>query len=245
MSCEGKTAAEHKHCEAEKKLLEEPLTPGVSLGPYQSQRKKANSCLAPLDMVLLADLDPKITARAKTSERTKYLSKMGYSKYDTVYNQDICYEYDPTSCCASVTLKYKPPEPEVWKWDLAEQQLWEYLEQRGLSTEINDTKHVCVDAWEIARFQRESNQAHQIGVQHYFNRTDDKGKRIVEAPRRKTVTYEIYCDSEYQAVSNKINMQSTPKLPPQEVASMATILAYQKGVTGLMISLFMAFVYIY
>ena len=122
---------------------------------------------------------------------------MGYSKYGTIYNQDICYDVDYPSCCASVTLKYKPPEKEVWKWDTAEQELWEYLLDRNLSTVIGETKHVCVDAWEIARFQRESNQAHQVGVQTYKNRTDANGERIHDAKRRETVTYEIYCDSDY------------------------------------------------
>lgn len=68
------------------------------------------------------------------------------------------------SCCASSTLKYKPPGNDPTEWDTAERLLWEYLLERGLSTEIDKTVHVCVDAWEIARFQRESNYAHQVGV---------------------------------------------------------------------------------
>ena len=74
-------------------MLEEPLTAGVrcKFGAISKSKKKGEFMLGtlrhdPSGLFGLADLDPKITARAKTSDRTKYLSKMGYSKYDTVYN---------------------------------------------------------------------------------------------------------------------------------------------------------------
>ena len=65
MSCEGLEASEHRDCEAEKDLAQNPNKGG----PYQSQRMPAKACLAPLDMVKLSDLDDKRSTKNIVSDR--------------------------------------------------------------------------------------------------------------------------------------------------------------------------------
>ena len=48
------------------------------------------------------------------SVRQAYLNQNGYGKYRT--NLDLCYEKmgpEKPSCCASSTLKYKPPGTDI------------------------------------------------------------------------------------------------------------------------------------